>query len=386
MKQRREPDSITLVPKYLSGKRPLGGFKGGLLVLGVVVIVPLVILAQLVLLDAITPETAFDPGAWKAIGQKLWESLWDDPVEAWLMLLVVIVAPAAVWIKGEPRLLISASGIGMTGARKDRLLGRNLNWSMKAAEIKSIKLEDSAILSTGAVLSIRSRNGRSVRIGLAQWVESNAARRPFLKKGVPLFSGPKRLREDNLESPLVKTLQRFDYSIDIAAPYASDGALGFDLTKSPIASISVAVIFALIMYAVIGLVVPSESYVAGYPFVLFAFVGIGVGTGVGIANLLGDVPRTIAIGLAIVAGTVGAAAAYPGLLRINAGMDQIGMQSVLYVHKKGYEYRARDGDWPNIKVPEKVHWGRVDSNEAISVPIRRGALGFYQADFRHLIH
>ena len=273
----------------------------------------------------------------------------------------------------------------MTGARKDQFLGRRLNWSMKAAEIESIRLEDSAILSMGAVLSIQGRNGDSVPIRLAQWIEMGSTRQPLFRKKVLLFSGPQRLREDNLESPVVKALQRFDYSIDIPAPQANDGPLGFDLTKSRVASVSTVVIFALILYAVIDLIIPSESYVAGYPVVLFALIGMGIGIGVGVANLLGEVPRTIAAGLAILAGIVGAAAAYPGLLRINAGMDQIGAQSVLYVHQDGHEYRALDGDWPNITVPEKVHWGRADSNEVISVPIRRGALGFYQADFRHLM-
>ena len=385
MNQPREPDSITLVPKDLSGARQLRGAKRALLTLGVVTFVALVLLAQLVLFDAITPETMLDTETWKAIGQKLWEDLQDNPVEAWMMLLAIIVAPVVIWVRGEPRLVVSANGIRMTGARKDQFLGRRLNWSVKAAEIESIKLEDSAILSMGAVLSIQSRNGDRVPIRLAQWIDMKTARQPFLKKKVPLLSGPQRLREDNLESPLVKALQRFDYSIDIPAPRANDGPLGFDLTKSRMTSVSVAVIFTLIMYAVIDLIIPGESYVAGYPVVLFALVGMGIGIGVGVANLLGEVPRTIAIGLAILAGFVGAAAAYPGLLRINAGMDQIGVQSVLYVHQDGYEYRALDGDWPNITVPEKVHRGRADSNEVISVPIRRGALGFYQADFRHLM-
>ena len=385
MSQVSDTESIELVPKSSLGSRRYNSRRKALLRIGAVAVAVLVILAQLMLFDAITPETILDPATWKAIAEKVWEGIQRNPVEGSLFLVFAIVAPAAIWIIGEPRLVISANQIAKTGARRNEILGRNLNWSVKSTDIASIKLEDSAILSAGATLTITRRNGARETLQLAQWDDRTADRPSFLMRGIPLFPSPKRLREHNLELPLVKALRRFDYPIDAPRPYAENDPDSFDLLRSPMAAVSVALIFAMVLYTVIELINPRETYVAGYPMVLFLIVGIIIGAGVCSANIIGRVPQIVALGLGLLAAVAAGTAAYPGLLRINAGMDQVGIQSVQYVHQVGYEYRSLEGDWPNIEVPENVHWGRVDASQPISVPIRRGGLGFYQADIRDLV-
>jgi hypothetical protein len=90
------------------------------------------------------------------------------------------------------------------------------------------------------------------------------------------------------------------------------------------------------------------------------------------------------VGLGTVAILAATAAAYPALLRINASMDTNELTKIEYLHKQGFEYRSTDPAWPDIAVPSKAHWNNPNLSKPITVPIRKGGLGFYQADFAEL--
>jgi hypothetical protein len=77
----------------------------------------------------------------------------------------------------------------------------------------------------------------------------------------------------------------------------------------------------------------------------------------------------VALGIGVMALLAGSVAAYPVLLRVNAGWDDDGLHLVAYKHKQSFEYQAMDVamevQWPDIEVPSRVHW----NNPSVSKPL-----------------
>lgn len=210
-----ETETIELVPVNSMRAARFSRRSRVLMMFGAVVLVLLVIFGQLIIFDALEPDRILDPSTWQAIASKIWEGIRDSPVDSWLLIVFTIVAPIAIWAHGSPRLVISAKEISKTGARWNRLALQRLNWTVKISEIESIILKSNALLSNAATISIVRRNGDKESLRLGQWVDPDSDWRSFLKQGTALLTSKKRMREQNLESPLVKALQHFDYAIEI---------------------------------------------------------------------------------------------------------------------------------------------------------------------------
>ncbi len=173
--------------------------------------------------------------------------------------------------------------------------------------------------------------------------------------------------------------------LDVGQPGEGDEAnpesvFKFDLFKHPACVVTLLLLSALIAYSISDSLPMGETYVAGFPYRLFALVTAAVGGMVWLINNAGKVPPAITTGLALVAAAVGAATAHPALLRVNAATDIAPMQVVEYVRATDNHFEPVAGDWPRISMPGKAHWLAMTGDVRRIIPVRRGGLGFYQAD------
>ena len=154
----------------------------------------------------------------------------------------------------------------------------------------------------------------------------------------------------------------------------------YDLFKNAYCIATLVFLGALIAYYILDSLPLGETYVAGFPYALFALVGAGCALPVFAANHLGGVPRAVSTGLAITAGLVGVLAAHPALLRINALTDTGEMQVVEYVRMTRNHFDPVDDEWPAINMIGGQYWASMPGDVSRRIPIRHGGLGFYQAD------
>lgn len=183
-----------------------------------------------------------------------------------------------------------------------------------------------------------------------------------------------------------------DHSDDQAGQAASvervqinhDSVHVYDLFKNPSCIATLVFFSALLSYYVVDSLPLGETYVAGFPYVLFAFAAAGCAGLVYVVNHLSGVPRLITLGLAGTAAVVGLMAAHPALLRINAMTDDGSMQVVEYVRMTQNHFDPVVGDWPAIDMIGRKYWLVVPGEVIRDIPIRRGGLGFYQADLTNI--
>lgn len=159
-----------------------------------------------------------------------------------------------------------------------------------------------------------------------------------------------------------------------------NGVHVYDLFKNLYCVATLGFLAVLIAYYIIDSLPLGESYVAGMPYGLFVLAGVACAVPVLAANHLGGVPRAITAGLALTAGVVGMLAAYPALLRVNAMTDTGEIQVVEYMRMTRNHFAPVGGDWPAIEMIGGQYWTMMSGDVSRTIPIRRGGLGFYQAD------
>lgn len=158
----------------------------------------------------------------------------------------------------------------------------------------------------------------------------------------------------------------------------------FDLFKHR-ACVGTLVLFAALMAGTIYVALPlGESYVGGYPLLLFAVVAALVAGPVWWVNHASGVPRGIVNGLAITAAAIGAALAYPVMLEVNALTDGGYTEDVEYVRMADNRFRPQSGDWPSIEMIGSEYWRNTPGEIRRIIPMRKGGLGFYQADLTEI--
>ncbi len=159
-----------------------------------------------------------------------------------------------------------------------------------------------------------------------------------------------------------------------------DSVTRFDLFTSPSCNVTLVFLGALMVYGVTDSMPLGETYASGYPYLLFALAGFCVAGLVWAINTSGRLPPMVAAGLMLVGAAVGVAVAHPALLRANAWMDSTTLQQVEYVRTSENRFEPVVGDWPGIDMIGRSHWQMLRGEVRRTIPIRRGGLGFYQAD------
>lgn len=158
----------------------------------------------------------------------------------------------------------------------------------------------------------------------------------------------------------------------------------YDLFKNPFCVATLVFLSLLLAYYVFDSLPLGETYVAGFPYGLFAVAGAGCALLVYAINFFGGVPRIITLGLAVTAAVAGLMAAHPALLRINAMTDDGAIQMVEYVRTTQNHFDPLEGGWPAIDMIGRHYWLVVPGEVSRNIPIRRGGLGFYQADLTEI--
>lgn len=178
-----------------------------------------------------------------------------------------------------------------------------------------------------------------------------------------------------------------DQEVDQVAANAQahpHGVHVYDLFKNPFCIATLAFLSLLLAYYVFDSLPLGETYVAGFPYGLFAIAGIGCSLLVYAVNHFGGVPRIITLGLAGTAAVAGLFAAHPALLRINAMTDDSTVQVVQYVRMTQNHFDPVNGEWPAINMIGRQYWLLVPGDVSRDIPIRKGGLGFYQADLTNI--
>lgn len=154
----------------------------------------------------------------------------------------------------------------------------------------------------------------------------------------------------------------------------------FDLFTSPSCIFTIIFLGALMAYGVTDSMPLGETYTAGYPYGMFALFAAAVAGVVWAITAPAKLPIMVAAGLAFTGAVVGAAVAHPALLRANAWTDVEALQPVEYVRTSENRFEAVEGYWPGIDMIGKAHWLAMPGEVRRIILIRRGGLGFYQAD------
>lgn len=158
----------------------------------------------------------------------------------------------------------------------------------------------------------------------------------------------------------------------------------FDLFKHR-ACAATLVLFAVLMAFTVWAAMPlGESYVGGYPLVLFGLAGVLVAAPVWFLNYANGVPRAIVHGLAFTGAAIGMALAHPIMLEVNAVTGDGFTQDVEYVRMADNRFRPSNGDWPSINMIGSEYWRNTPGEIRRVIPMRKGGLGFYQADLTEI--
>ncbi len=180
-----------------------------------------------------------------------------------------------------------------------------------------------------------------------------------------------------------QTTLKFDAErVESAADHNS--VFKFDLFNIPSCIVTLALLGVLMAYGVIDSLPLGETYTAGYPYEMFALVAFSVAGMVWAINASARLPGLVAVGLAFTGAAVGVAAAYPALLRANAWSAATALQPVEYVRTSENRFEAIEGNWPGIDMIGRDHWLNLEGEVKRTIPIRRGGLGFYQADLTNI--
>lgn len=170
-----------------------------------------------------------------------------------------------------------------------------------------------------------------------------------------------------------------------AAAEADPNSIGqFDLFEHQ-ACVATLALFAMLIGYTIWVALPlGETYVGGYPLALFALAGALIAGVVWGINHVGGVPRGVVNGLAVTGAALGVALAHPVMLEVNALTDGGFTEDVEYVRLADNRFRAESGDWPSINMIGSDYWRNTPGEIRRTIPMRKGGLGFYQADLTEI--
>jgi hypothetical protein len=203
---------------------------------------------------------------------------------------------------------------------------------------------------------------------------------------VPLAHGAeRRLRPHQwvdprtMDSPLVRLAAA--HLPQLRADAMRDENAGFALERHPRTLAIVALLFALLAYAITDYLVATETYAGPPP------LGINLAAALVVAVLAwrwllaGAVPPAENAGLALLLGCALAAALYPGLLRVNQLTDRGGLVSHLYELRADLSLRPVEHGLPVLRFSRYAdYWAHFPRGSLHEFELRRGGLGFYQVD------
>ena len=353
-------------------------------------VVPLLLV--LLIVAGVWPGATDDPEAWAEALELLWDKL-NDPESRrfwWQTALATALSAVSLWatatVLPQQRLILTADTLSWRLPLPSWLPINTAGWTIKLTDITAAKLVKPPFGSSGGAMShLELTVKRFPRVLQPMiWVPEDYREneRPGLLATWKLLRKT-MTNDEHLRTPLCAGLIERGVHID-DLPVAHRPA-GFRLESNPATLAVTVAVGACLVYTPLDLMFYGEHYATEPPFgwmVICGLVACGL-AGAYLAN--SDVPKGVAIGLAMTFGVTAGAASAPGMLRVNAMTDDVGLQTVTYYKVAANRFKPRfGGDWPDIELPQPSYWFLQEEGTEREIHIRRGGLGIYQINLDNI--
>ncbi|MEM7283251.1 MAG: hypothetical protein AAF438_16670 [Pseudomonadota bacterium] len=344
-----------------------------------VVFLLLLSITMLLVFVQISLGDLFNPSTWEEFLLAIAAAYKERPINTELYfntLLVVVGVPLSIIVfrlTQRRRLLLSPDTIVMSGSPVSQLLGLQLNWSLNLRDIDRAWINKAG----GTTLLVLEAETKQ-QLNLNAWLEKNRETSEFGLRAFLAAGNPRHL--DPEDSAIVQYLRQHGLAIEKLQASSAD----FDLLKNSRSKFLVVLLFCLIGYALLDVLIAKEVYVGDYPFDVWIAISILAALPALWAKSK-QVPTSVVVALAILLVAAGAFAAYPATLRLNALLDDDGIQSVTYQRIDDANlFKPVEGNWPELRLPDEHYWSQLEDDLTRDVMIRRGGLGFVQVNYHSL--
>jgi hypothetical protein len=325
---------------------------------------------------------------WGEVLRRTWRSPARDAWDLVLFITAALVGLAQlIYIKRVQRLerlILTDTGIRYQSALPKLLQFLFPEWSANWNEITRAHFRmKRGIHGPGAIeLVLVTYRGETRRLRPYFWVDPAESELESPWRALRKIQSTKAPdpRRAVLDSPIVRfvgtRLPRFGTESgwdNIVLPYA--------LETNWRALAAVALLAALMTYALVDFLINEETYAARAPYGFFALLGVVAALLAGRWLRGGNVPYAERVGLAAVLGVTFGVALYPGLLRINQLTDRVGLQTYLYQLQRNGSLAPLQTGPPDLVFPRYAdYWSSFSVGSLHEFRLRRGGLGFYQVD------
>ena len=257
------------------------------------------------------------------------------------------------------------------------------SWSLSWSQVRSVSLRGGLAGAPAVQMTMLEieGNGRKYRLLPYHWIDpANYQRRPFwLSQGLRRTRNKEALKallDDNL---LLRYVAAAIPHLKIEKPSALLQE-AFAIEKNPAALRVTIAFFVLLAYALLdGVFLLGETYAGSPPVEAFVAVAT-VAMIAGAAWMLRSrVPVGESVVIAFLAAGAAGAAAYPGLLRLNALTDMDGLKPYEYRLAAGGALQPSSAGPPELSFPHYYdYWAQFETGSIHTFELRHGGLGFYQ--------
>lgn len=288
-------------------------------------------------------------------------------------LLIVPVIWTVFRIAAQSRVELTDSGIRFASGVPEWLRTQT-DWELSWGDIQSVELQRPPFAHPLNTIVVFNSGGTLRRLQPWQWVTSDTEK---VKLGQMVRGRSKKQHALIAKTPLVTELRSRGKlpAEPNKAPVAEN-----DLRRAGKASITVAVAFVgAVAYFILDSYFGLQEYYAGTPPWQWHFaIGLIATVMVWLALNQAKPGSAEALLVALLFGAGMGLAAYPGLLRLNAWLDQAGLVS--------HEYTLGQSDtWTTSGEPPDLvfdigsrYWNQFEPGQVKTFQVRRGGLGFYQ--------
>jgi len=371
------PDRLELIPRLAVQSRQ----QKYALWVGVGIVIA-VLLVLFVMFLKVFPNGELD---WSVLAGKLWKKIKSDPLRPTLDVLVIALTAVhlvyLLFIQRRERLVLTSTGIQRRSPMPEWVPFVRATWSLSWAQVRSATLRKGWGGNSQMVMLEMVAGGQKYRLYPFYWVDpaTHVVESPWKQAFRALRPSPEAMAAQIEEGPLVQYVTKALPHTGIQRP-ESLFAKPFAIEKNRTALTLTAVFFVLLAYAIVdGGFLLHETYALEPPFESLIIIGL-MAMGIGMLWMLRSrVPFVESLVIALFTGAAAGAAAYPGLLRINALTDTEGLRPYDYELRSCTELRPHMAGLPVLAFPKYCdYWSQFKAGSVQVFELRRGGLNFYQ--------
>lgn len=314
-----------------------------------------------------------------------WPKLADPPVAGLIEIAAVVIGGAVQWwylrrARKHELVVLDETGIRYQSPLPQFLESLQPSWQHFWTEIRSAQIlvprlahPNLAVIVLDAGEAQRKLNG--------VWAPEGEEMQPARSRPWALMTGA-ALKEELAGLVEGSTLVRYLRSRGIAvARKAAPLGAGFAL-ESHWATLAVTVtLVALMAYALIDLVLNTETYAVKAPLALYVLAGFLVAAACAALIARQPLPRLEIWALSLLLGGAVGGALYPGLLRVNQLTDGNGLKPYQFTLLDHVVLEPDDKQLPRLVLRGyHEYWQQFRPGSRHELVLRRGGLGFWQLD------